>query len=84
MGRFRRRKGSVDLFYLYLSGLIVGGVAVGASLFGGDGDGAGDGLRALAVLRLRLFFFFAFFFGLAGIARQLTNGSKCRVVHGAG
>ena len=34
-GRFRRRQGSVDLFYLYLSGLIVGGIAVGASLFGG-------------------------------------------------
>ena len=48
----------MDLFYLYLSGLIVGGVAVGASLFGGDGDGAGDSLRALAVLRLRLFFSF--------------------------
>ena len=61
----------MDLFYLYLSGLIVGGVAVGASLFGGDGDGAGDGLRALAVLRLRLFFFFAFFFGLAGMLGSL-------------
>ena len=61
----------MDLFYLYLSGLIVGGIAVGASLFGGDSDGVGDGLRVLAVLRLRLFFFFAFFFGLAGILGSL-------------
>lgn len=64
----------MDLFYLYLSGLIVGGIAVGASLFGGDGDGAGDGLQALAVLRLRLFFFFAFFFGLAGMLGSLLMG----------
>ena len=61
----------MDLFYLYLSGLIVGGIAVGASLFGGDSDGVGDGLRALAFLRLRLFFFFAFFFGLAGLLGSL-------------
>ena len=61
----------MDLFYLYLSGLIVGGIAVGASLFGGDSDGVGDGLQALAVLRLRLFFFFAFFFGLAGMLGSL-------------
>ena len=66
--------GSVDLFYLYLSGLIVGGIAVGASLFGGDGDGVGDGLRALAFLRLRTLLFFAFFFGLAGmLGRQLMG-----------
>ncbi len=61
----------MDLFYLYLSGLIVGGIAVGASLFGGDSDGVGDGLRVLAFLRLRLFFFFAFFFGLAGLLGSL-------------
>lgn len=65
----------MDPFYLYLSGLIVGGVAVGASLFGGDGDGVGDGLRALAVLRLRLLFFFAFFFGLAGLLGSLLMDS---------
>lgn len=64
----------MDPFYLYLSGLIVGGVAVGASLFGGDGDGLGDGLQALAVLRLRLLFFFAFFFGLAGLLGSLLMG----------
>ncbi len=65
----------MDLFYLYLSCLIVGGIAVGASLFGGDGDGLDDGLQALAVLRLRLFFFFAFFFGLAGMLGSLLMGS---------
>lgn len=65
----------MDLFYLYLSGLIVGGIAVGASLLGGDGDGLGDGLRALAVLRLRLLFFFAFFFGLAGVVGSLLMGA---------
>ena len=56
----------MDFFYLYLSGLIVGGIAVAASLFGGDGEGLGEGLQSLAVLRLRLFFFFAFFFGWPG------------------
>ena len=64
----------MDLFYLYLSGLIVGGIAVGASLFGGDGDGLGDGLRALAFLRLRTLLFFAFFFGLAGILGSQLMG----------
>ena len=64
----------MDPFYLYLSGLIVGGIAVGASLFGGDGDGVSDGLQALAFLRLRLFFFFAFFFGLAGMLGSLLMG----------
>ena len=65
----------MDFFYLYLSGLIVGGIAVGASLLGGDGDGLGDGLRALAILRLRLLFFFAFFFGLAGVLGSLPMGA---------
>ena len=64
----------MDPLYLYLSGLIVGGIAVGASLFGGDGDGVSDGLQALAFLRLRLFFFFAFFFGLAGMLGSLLMG----------
>ena len=64
----------MDPLYLYLSGVIVGGVAVGASLFGGDGDGLGEGLQALAVLRLRLLFFFAFFFGLAGMLGSLLMG----------
>lgn len=65
----------MDFSYLYWSGLIVGGIAVGASLVGGDGDGLGDGLRALAVLRLRLLFFFAFFFGLAGVLGSLLMGA---------
>ena len=64
----------MDFFYVYLSGLIVGGIAVAASLFGGDGDGLGEGLQSLAVLRLRLFFFFAFFFGLAGMLGSLLMG----------
>lgn len=64
----------MDLFYLYLSGLIVGGIAVGASLFGGDGDDLGDGLKALAFLRLRALLFFAFFFGLAGLLGGLLMG----------
>ncbi len=76
----------MDLFYLYLSGLIVGGIAVGASLFGGDGDGLGPGLQALAVLRLRLFFFFAFFFGLAGLLGSLlkTPGAALFTALGTG
>jgi len=64
----------VDPLYLYWSALIVGGIAVGASLFGGDGAGLGAGLQVLAVLRLRLFFFFAFFFGLAGLLGSLLMG----------
>ncbi len=86
MVRSRRRKGSVDLFYLYLSGLIVGGIAVAASLFGGDGEGLGDGMRALAILRLRLFFFFAFFFGLAGLIGGvlMESGTALLTALGAG
>ena len=64
----------MDPLYLYLSGLIVGGIAVGASLFGGDSEGVGEGLQALAFLRLRLFFFFSFFFGLAGLLGSLLMG----------
>lgn len=69
----------MDFSYLYWSGLIVGGIPVGASLVGslvgGDSDGLDDGLQALAVLRLRLLFFFAFFFGLAGVLGSLLMGA---------
>ena len=67
----------MDPFYLYLSGVIVGGVAVGASLFGGDadGDGLADGMRALAFVLLMyvaadisLLFTFAVLFGLVDLA----------------
>ena len=68
----------MDFFYLYLSGLIIGGVAVVSSLLGGEGDGEGfgDGLRVLAFLRLRALFFFAFFFGLAGLIGGALIGPK--------
>ena len=76
----------MDPFYLYLSGVIVGGVAVGASLFGGDadGDGLADGMRALALLRLRALFFFAFFFGLAGLLGSALMGSLAALLTALG
>lgn len=76
----------MDPFYIYLSAVIVGGVAVLSSLFGGDadGDGLGDGLRALAFLRLRALFFFAFFFGLAGLIGGILMSSAATLATALG